>query len=210
MALSAQQTENNKPIITHIRIVKRVPAHEKALNQINVIKQQHVENQETQKVYYTQLTNTLREYIVSRFGFNAMEMTSMEIIERLREAGDQKMIDELKELFQTADLVKFAKYETLVNENDANLVNAINFIDQTKTDEKPTEEKVVPQLTNEEQKTQSQRRLIKSLPLDRSHRRSGSGGLHHLPVSHAADVKQGVLMKRFAGQSGLFRNSLPG
>ena len=55
------------------------------------------------------------------------------------------------------------KYETLVNENDANLVNAINFIDQTKTDEKPTEEKVVPQLTNEEQKTQSQRRLIKSL-----------------------------------------------
>lgn len=87
----------------------------------------------------------------------------MEIIERLREAGDRKMIDELKELFQTADLVKFAKYETLVNENDANLVNAINFIDQTKTDEKPTEEKVVPQLTNEEQKTQSQRRLIKSL-----------------------------------------------
>lgn len=163
MALSAQQTENNKPIITHIRIVKRVPAHEKALNQINVIKQQHVENQETQKAYYTQLTNTLREYIVSRFGFNAMEMTSAEIIERLREAGDQKMIDELKELFQTADLVKFAKYETLVNENDANLVNAINFIDQTKTDEKPTEEKVVPQLTNEEQKTQSQRRLIKSL-----------------------------------------------
>ena len=155
--------KNNKPIITHIRIVKRVPAHEKALNQINVIKQQHVENQETQKAYYTQLTNTLREYIVSRFGFNAMEMTSAEIIERLREAGDQKMIDELKELFQTADLVKFAKYETLVNENDANLVNAINFIDQTKTDEKPTEEKVVPQLTNEEQKTQSQRRLIKSL-----------------------------------------------
>ena len=59
--------------------------------------------------------------------------------------------------------MKFAKYETLVNENDANLVNAINFIDQTKTDEEPTEEKVVPQLTNEEQKTQSQRRLIKSL-----------------------------------------------
>ncbi len=47
--------------------------------------------------------------------------------------------------------MKFAKYETLVNENDANLVNAINFIDQTKTDEKPTEEKVVPQLTDEEQ-----------------------------------------------------------
>ena len=153
----------NKPIITHIRIVRRVPAHEKALNEINVIKQQHVENQETQKAYYTQLTNTIREYIVSRFGFNAMEMTSAEIIERLKNSGDQKMIDELKELFQTADLVKFAKYETLVNENDANLVNAINFIDQTKTDEKPTEERIAPTLSSADQKTQQQRRLIKTL-----------------------------------------------
>ena len=155
--------KHNKPIITHIRIVKRVPAHEKALNEINVIKQQHVENQETQKAYYTQLTNTIREYIVNRFGFNAMEMTSAEIIDRLRASGDQKMIDELKELFQTADLVKFAKYETLVNENDANLVNAINFIDQTKTDEKPTEERVTPTLSTADQKSQQQRRLIKIL-----------------------------------------------
>ncbi len=155
--------KNNKPIITHIRIVKRVPAHEKALSEINVIKQQHVESQETQKAYYTQLTNTLREYIVSRFGFNAMEMTSSEIIERLRNAGDQKMIDELKELFQTADLVKFAKYETLINENDANLVNAINFIDQTKTNEQPTEEKVVPTLTSADKKSQQQRHVIKLL-----------------------------------------------
>ena len=155
--------KNNKPIITRIRIIKRVPAHEKALNEIKVIKQQHTANQETQKEYYTRLTTTLREYIVSRFGFNAMEMTSTEIIDRLRSAGDQKMIDELKELFRTADLVKFAKYETQINENDANLVNAINFIDQTKTDEQPKEEKVIPTLSDTDKKTQRQRHLIKSL-----------------------------------------------
>ena len=155
--------KNNKPIITRIRIIKRVPAHEKALNEIQVIKQQHTANQETQKEYYTRLTTTLREYIVSRFGFNAMEMTSTEIIDRLRSAGDQKMIDELRELFQTADLVKFAKYETQINENDANLVNAINFIDQTKTNEQTKEEKVVPQLSEKDQKQQQQRHLIKAL-----------------------------------------------
>ena len=155
--------KSNKPIITRIRIIKRVPAHEKALNEIQVIKQQHTANQETQKEYYTRLTTTLREYIVSRFGFNAMEMTSAEIIDRLRSAGDQKMIDELRELFQTADLVKFAKYETQINENDANLVNAINFIDQTKTDEQVKEEKVVPQLSEKDQKQQQQRHLIKAL-----------------------------------------------
>lgn len=156
--------KKNKPIIARIRIVKRVPAHEKALREINDIKHHHTNaSQETQKEYYTQLTNTLRAYIVSRFGFNAMEMISGEIIEHLRASGDQKMIDELRMLFSTADLVKFAKYEIPMNENDANLVNAINFIDQTKTDEQPKEEKIVPTLSTEDQKSQQQRRLIKTL-----------------------------------------------
>lgn len=156
--------KKNKPIIARIRIVKRVPAHEKALREINDIKHHHTSaSQETQKEYYTQLTNTLRAYIVSRFGFNAMEMTSGEIIVHLRASGDQKMIDELRMLFSTADLVKFAKYEIPMNENDANLVNAINFIDQTKTDEQPKEEKIVPTLSTEDQKSQQQRRLIKTL-----------------------------------------------
>ena len=92
-----------------------------------------------------------------------MEMTSAEIIDHLRASGDQKMIDELRMLFSTADLVKFAKYEIPMNENDSNLVNAINFIDQTKTDEQPKEEKGVPQLSMEDQKSQQQRRLIKTL-----------------------------------------------
>ena len=156
--------KKNKPIIARIRIIKRVPAHEKALKEINDIKQHHsTSNQETQKEYYTHLTNALREYIVNRFGFNAMEMTSTEIIENLRASGDQKMIDELRTLFATADLVKFAKYEIPMNENDANLVNAINFIDQTKTNELPKEEKIVPTLSSEDQKSQQQRRLIKTL-----------------------------------------------
>ena len=156
--------KKNKPIIARIRIVKRVPAHEKALREINDIKHHHTSaSQETQKEYYTQLTNTLRAYIVSRFGFNAMEMTSGEIIVHLRASGDQKMIDELRMLFSTADLVKFAKYEIPMNENDANLVNAINFIDRTKTDEQPKEEKIVPTLSTEDQKSQQQRRLIKTL-----------------------------------------------
>ena len=149
--------KNNKPIITHIRIVKRVPAHEKALNQINVIKQQHVENQETQKAYYTQLTNTLREYIVSRFGFNAMEMTSAEIIERLLEEKDKESIHDLKVMFETADLVKFAKYAPLMNENDMNLVNAVDFINQTKIEEDPNAKKEPTEIKVEEKRSKQGR-----------------------------------------------------
>ena len=78
------------------------------------------------------LTDTLRQYIKERFGFNSLEMTTDQIIEHLQAAGDRKMIDELRQLFQTADLVKFAKYSTQLNENDMNLVKAVNFIDETK------------------------------------------------------------------------------
>lgn len=155
--------KQNKPIITHIRIVKRVPAHQKALNAIDKIKADHMQTSEDQKTYYTQLTDTLRQYIQERFGFSAKEMTSSEIIDRLQSNGDKTMIDELRELFTTADLVKFAKHSTLINENDMNLVNAINFIDQTKVEGQPTEEHIVPQLSENEQKQRSVRITIKGL-----------------------------------------------
>ena len=88
---------------------------------------------------YTQLTDTLRNYIQERYGFNAMEMTSGEIIERLTEENDEEALAELRELFQTADLVKFAKWTTLINENDANLMTALEYINQTKQEEDPNQ-----------------------------------------------------------------------
>lgn len=153
----------NKPIIAKIRIVKKVLPHQRALSAMEKIKAEHLERSDDQKTYYTQLTDALRQYINERFGFNAMEMTSSEIIERLQQNGDKNMIGELKELFETADLVKFAKYSTLINENDLNLVNAINFIDQTKLENVPTEERVVPQLSQEDKRTKNTRRAIKWL-----------------------------------------------
>jgi hypothetical protein len=90
-----------------------------------------------------------------------MEMTSSEIIERLQQADDKKMIDELRELFTTADLVKFAKYSTLINENDMNLVNAVQFINETKQENQPTTERVEPKLTEQEVRSQRSRIALK-------------------------------------------------
>ena len=56
----------------------------------------------------------------------------------------KEAISDLKELFQTADLVKFAKHDPQMNENDANLINAIDFINETK---QPEEENQKPQPT---------------------------------------------------------------
>lgn len=153
--------KENKPVIAQVRIIKRVPPHQKALKEIEHIKENKMSVSEDQKTYYTLLTDVLRKYIKARFGFNAMEMTSSEIISRLRQENDEKMIDELKELFMTADLVKFAKYSTLINENDANLVNAIDFINTTKLDNQPTVERVEPTLTDTEKRDIRSRTALK-------------------------------------------------
>ena len=121
---------DNKPIISRIRIVKRLLPHQKAMKEIEQIKADKMVASENSKEYYTKLTDTLRKYIEERYGFNAMEMTSSEIIEKLMAVQDEKALSELRHLFLTADLVKFAKYSTLINENDQNLVNAIAFIGQ--------------------------------------------------------------------------------
>ena len=153
--------KDNKPIISRIRIVKRLLPHQKALKEIEQIKADKMVASENSKEYYTKLTDTLRKYIEERYGFCAMEMTSSEIIEKLTATQDESALSELRHLFLTADLVKFAKYSTLINENDQNLVNAIEFINQTKLENVPVEEVVKPQLIEEDQRSQKARRVLK-------------------------------------------------
>jgi hypothetical protein len=141
--------------------VKRLLPHQKAMKEIEQIKADKMVSSENQKEYYTKLTDTLRRYIEERYGFSAMEMTSAEIIERLMQT-DQQSLEELRQLFQTADLVKFAKYSTMINENDANLVSAIDFINQTKLENQPTEVVEKPQLSEEDQRSQKERRVLKT------------------------------------------------
>lgn len=129
---------DNKPIIRKVKIEPKLPPHQLAMKEIERIKSEKVWQKGQPKEYYTELTDALRTYIKERFGFNALEMTSSEIIEKLLDMNDKEAIADLRSLFQTADLVKFAKHNPLVNENDANLINAVDFINETKEKEDET------------------------------------------------------------------------
>lgn len=145
--------KSNKPIQLKVRIVKRILPHQRALSEIEKLKEEKNDGALVSydlKSYYTQLTETLRKYIEERFGFNAMEMTSAEIISELKKEKDQSKIEELTTLFETADLVKFAKYTVDFSENDRNLVSAIDFINTTKQENLPTEERIEPSVTEQE------------------------------------------------------------
>lgn len=144
--------KRGKPIFRIIRRKKKLPAHQVAISEIERIKEQRTWAKEDSKEYYTLLTDTLRTYIQDRYGFSAMEMTSTEIIERLMQDTDQKSLAELREIFRTADLVKFAKWTTQINENDANLMAALQYVNETKVEEDPNAQPE-PEIVKETDKT---------------------------------------------------------
>lgn len=135
---------DNKPIIRRVKVDPKLPPHILAMQHIEKVKEEKSWQNNQPKEYYTELTDIIRTYIKNRFGFNALEMTSSEIIDKLMETKKKDELNELKSLFQTADLVKFAKHNPLINENDANLIHAIEFINETKEAE---EENQKPQPT---------------------------------------------------------------
>lgn len=137
-----RQFIRNKPIIRHVWITPPKPAYEVALTEIAEIKEDKKWQQNNSKAYYSKLTDVVRTYMAERFSFNAMEMTTAEIIACIKNIDDVKCLEELRTLFETADLVKFAKHVPMINENDMNLTNAIDFVNNTKREY--TEEELKP------------------------------------------------------------------
>ncbi len=140
--------KDDKPIIRRIKIEPKVPAHLKALSEIEELRQSGGPHSEDAKGYYTRLTDILREYINERFGFNATEMTSYEILEHLEENRDKESLAQLRDLLSTSDMVKFAKFKPMLNENDRNLMSAMEFVNDTRIevseeDFKPKEEETI-------------------------------------------------------------------
>ena len=131
-----RRIRNKKSLIPFKKPEPKLPPHEQAIKELDEIKQQKLWQQGRSKEYYTQITDTLRKYIVERFGINAMEMTSNEILELIRQNTDaQSVSDSLRQILQLADFVKFAKVNPLPDENDLSLMNAYLFINQTKEEE---------------------------------------------------------------------------
>ena len=84
-------------------------------------------------------------------------MTSSEIINMLQEYTPNE-IEEIRTVLNTADLVKFAKYQTTLSENDRNLVSIVEFVSSTQQ-ENPEEKPIVIE-QNVEEKKQKQIRMI--------------------------------------------------
>ena len=108
------------------------PPHIIALRELDKLRGEKLWQNGKEKLYYTGITDTLREYIEARFGVNAMEQTSSEIMGELKgKEIEERCYRELDELFKTADLVKFAKYSPQVHENEEAIPVAVRFVNST-------------------------------------------------------------------------------
>lgn len=151
---------DEKPILKRVTIAPKLPAHQVALKEMNRIKEEKSWQRDDVKQYYTELTDTLRVYMEERFGFNAMEMTSDEIITQLNEQPDKEWIGELRTLFTMSDLVKFAKYKPLINENDMNLITAIDFVNKTKIEDTTPATPVTQEIVVKKGRSMQERALL--------------------------------------------------
>ena len=112
--------------------VRREPAHIVALRQLDKFRGTSMWVAEKQKTFYSGVTDALRGYMAERFGFGAMEMTTAEIFEEMKDKDAPEMVlGQVKELFERADFVKFAKYVASDDENAAALPVAVRFVTET-------------------------------------------------------------------------------
>jgi len=112
----------------------KLPPHEQAFKELKAIRERQLWQQGRNKDYYTEVTDTLRRYITERYGEPAMEKTSSEILEYLRneEPGNKEVNDLMKQILHLSDFVKFAKLQPLPDENEITMFNANLFVDKTK------------------------------------------------------------------------------
>ncbi|THG54516.1 DUF4381 family protein [Muribaculum caecicola] len=121
---------------------KVVPPYDLAIQQLARLKEEKLCENAREKEYYTRLTEILRNYLDSRFGINAMEMTSTQILYKLKENDETKPSASLmKQILEMADFVKFAKVRPLPDDNVRSYNHALEFVEATKPAPEPTLEK---------------------------------------------------------------------
>lgn len=115
---------------------KPLSPYELAVKRLNELHEEHLPERGSEKLYYTRLTDILRQYLDGRFGINAMEMTTTQIMEAVRiNEITPELVSGIEFTLRTADFVKFAKVKPSQMENDKTFKTVTTFVEQTKPEE---------------------------------------------------------------------------
>ena len=130
-----------------------LPAHIVAIEALEKLRNEKLWQNNKHKLYYSGLSDILRTYLAGRFEVGAMEMTTDEILEALRDVDiEQKQKMSLLSVLRDADLVKFAKAEPEAEENELAYDKAFYFVENTKPIEVVEEDEDEPTKNEKEAK----------------------------------------------------------
>jgi len=100
-----------------------VPPIQEAMERLKALDEKQLLKQHKIKLYYSELTEIVRAYIEKDINIPALESTTNELLETIKDFNEssklgisKETITELKEVLQNADLVKFAKSKPIVEE----------------------------------------------------------------------------------------------
>ncbi len=100
-----------------------VPPIQEAMQRLKELDEKQLLKQHKVKLYYSELTEIVRSYIEKDINIPALESTTNELLETIKDFNEssklgisKETIKELKEVLQNADLAKFAKYKPIVEE----------------------------------------------------------------------------------------------
>jgi hypothetical protein len=130
-----------------IEYVNPDPAHIIALRELEKLKEEQLWQKGEVKLYYTRLSEIVRQYLENRFRIQSLELTTPETLSLLQKTGfrDDELFRKLRTILTGADLVKFAKYNPDGSENDLHYDYSWDFVSLTRAVEQPVEDGDVKQ-----------------------------------------------------------------
>jgi len=133
ITIIALKLSKRKPKSEPEIIIPERPANEIAAERLEQLKEEKLWQAGKIKLYYSELSDILREYIEHRYLIPALEQTTDEIINGLRHNPDlsPELVGKVRQLLFLSDLVKFAKENPVGNENEMNFSIAESFVKET-------------------------------------------------------------------------------
>ncbi|WP_159949794.1 BatD family protein [Polaribacter septentrionalilitoris] len=118
---------------------RALPPYEEAIYRLNELDEKQLWQNNQVKEYYSELTEIVRGYIERELNVPALEKTTDEVLDMLKDFKDadviltsQETIDKLKNLLREADLVKFAKSKPLAPEIEEDRKDAQDIVGNLK------------------------------------------------------------------------------
>ena len=94
-----------------VPVVPPRPAHEIAYESLDALEASGLLELGEVKTYHIRASDIMRVYVEGRFGVEAMEMTTGEVLDGLRRTGaTREVVADFRQLLDRSDLVKFAKF----------------------------------------------------------------------------------------------------